>query len=76
MMVCNPAHYRCEGGLVEARACERSELECNRKAAQQGQSIYRSTVQISKYSEDTGRSGSPARRHYRHGKVKSERNLA
>lgn len=57
---------------MKARASERSELEYNEKAAQQGQSVYTRTVQISKYIEDTGRLDSPARRH---GKLKSERNL-
>lgn len=52
---------------MKARASERSELEYNEKATQQGQSVYSKTVQISKY---IGRLGSPARRH---GKVKSEK---
>ena len=64
--------------MVEAEGCERSGLESNGNAAQQGQSILirRRAVQISKCTGDSGRSGSPARRHYRHGKVKGDRILA
>lgn len=66
---------RCEGGLVKASAQEWSELEYNGKAAQQGQNLYRRAVRVSKYTEDTWRLVSPARR-YRHVKIESERNLA
>lgn len=53
-------------------------LESNGKAAQQGQSVlvHRRAVPISKCTEDAGRSGSPARRRYRHRKVKGDRILA
>lgn len=63
---------------MEAKGCERSGLESSGKAAQQGQSIlvHRRAVQISKCTEDAGRSDAPARRCYRHGKVKGDRILA